>query len=70
MAGTKEGSKKATKTITDRYGSDFFRRIGSKGGQVRRPETRAFSTNRDLARRAGAMGGRKSKRGVSESTNV
>jgi uncharacterized protein len=42
---------------------DFFKHIGKKGGSKNRPETRMFYKDRDLARRAGAIGGYKSRRG-------
>ena len=32
MAGTKEGAQKASKTIRERHGEDYFARIGRKGG--------------------------------------
>ena len=33
MAGTKEGAKKASATNRERYGDDFYSRIGRKGGE-------------------------------------
>lgn len=59
MSGTVEGGKKASLTNKQKYGEDFFRRIGADGG--RKGRTGGF-TDRDLARRAGAIGGRKSRR--------
>jgi hypothetical protein len=32
MAGTKQGGKKAVKTLRERYGSDYFHKLGLKGG--------------------------------------
>lgn len=61
MAGTKEGGKKAAKTNKEKYGEDFYIRNGRKGGQ--NGHTGGFAANRALARVAGAIGGRKSKRG-------
>lgn len=60
MAGTKEGGRKAAATNKELHGSDFYRRIGSKGGQ--RGHTGGFATNRELARIAGAKGGSISRR--------
>jgi general stress protein YciG len=40
--------------------SDFYAKIGAKGGKLGR--TGGFYANRDLARKAGAMGGRISRR--------
>lgn len=33
MAGTKEGAKKAVISIKEKYGEDFYQKIGRKGGQ-------------------------------------
>lgn len=33
MAGTREGGKKAAKTIEMRYGKDFYEEIGHEGGK-------------------------------------
>lgn len=32
MAGTKEGGLKAKQTVIQRYGKDFYKKAGSKGG--------------------------------------
>ncbi len=61
MAGTKIGGKKAAQKNIELYGSDFYRTIGAKGGKNGR--TGGFYANRELARRAGALGGRVSRRG-------
>ena len=66
MAGTKSGGAKAAATNKAKYGSDFYARIGQSGGKVGR--TGGFYANRDLARKAGAMGGRISRRGKSNKT--
>ena len=60
MAGTKAGGQKAAGTNKQRYGSDFYAKIGAKGGKKGR--TGGFYANRDLARIAGAKGGRISRR--------
>lgn len=60
MAGTKAGGIKAARTNREKYGSDFYRNIGRKGGQS--GHTGGFAANRELARIAGAKGGRKSRR--------
>ena len=64
MVGTKAGGKKASKTNRERYGDDFYRKIGTKGGH--NGHTGGFASNRALARIAGAKGGRISKRGKSK----
>lgn len=60
MAGTKAGGQAAAKTNKNKYGSDFYAKIGAKGGKLGR--TGGFYANRDLARIAGAKGGRKSRK--------
>ena len=61
MAGTLAGGKKAAVTNVARHGEDFYKRIGAKGG--RNGITGGFAANRELARIAGAKGGRTSRRG-------
>lgn len=60
MAGTKAGGQKAADTNRNRYGRDFYAKIGAKGGK--NGHTGGFYANRDLAREAGAKGGRISRR--------
>jgi uncharacterized protein len=60
MAGTKAGGKAAADTNKKKYGADFYARIGAKGGVV--GKTGGFYANRELARKAGAIGGKKSRR--------
>ena len=60
MAGTKAGGLKAAATNKARHGKDFYASIGKKGGQ--NGHTGGFAANRELARIAGAAGGRKSRR--------
>lgn len=60
MAGTKAGGKRAAETNKKRYGDDFYGRIGAVGGKNGR--TGGFYANRELARTAGAKGGRISRR--------
>ncbi len=60
MAGTKEGGMKAAVKNKELHGSDFYARIGAKGGANGR--TGGFAADRELARIAGAKGGRKSRR--------
>lgn len=60
MAGTTTGGKKAAAANKARHGSDFYARIGAKGG--RNGKTGGFAANRELARIAGAKGGRISRR--------
>lgn len=60
MAGTKDGGKAAASTNKKRYGKDFYAKIGAMGGKKSR--TGGFAANRELARIAGAKGGRISRR--------
>lgn len=60
MAGTVKGGRAAAQTNKSRHGSDFYARIGAKGGQ--NGKTGGFAANRDLARIAGQKGGRISRR--------
>lgn len=60
MAGTKKGGEQAAATNKKRYGADFYAKIGAKGGK--RGRTGGFYANRELARAAGAKGGRISRR--------
>ncbi len=61
MSGTKAGGLKAAATNKKRHGEGFYARIGRKGGQ--NGHTGGFASNPELARIAGAIGGKKSKRG-------
>lgn len=62
MAGTKAGGLKAALKNKERYGKDFYRMIGSKGGQQKPSKPRGFAADKELARAAGAKGGRISRR--------
>ena len=61
MSGTRAGGIKAAQSNLARHGDDFYARIGAKGG--RKGHTGGFFANRELARTAGAKGGKISKRG-------
>lgn len=70
MAGTREGGRKAKARNLEKYGPDFYKRIGSKGG--RNGKTGGFAsdkvgedglTGRQRAKIAGAKGGKISRRG-------
>ena len=60
MAGTKDGGTKAAATNKTKHGKDFYARIGAMGGKKGR--TGGFAANPELARIAGAKGGRISRR--------
>lgn len=61
MAGTKAGGRKAAATNKEKYGDNFYANIGRKGGK--NGHTGGFAANPELAKRAGSIGGKKSKRG-------
>lgn len=61
MAQTSEGGKKAAAVNKAKYGEDYYSRIGALGGAL--STTGGFFKDRELAKRAGALGGRKSRRG-------
>ena len=60
MPGTKAGGLKARQTNLKKYGKEFYRIIGSKGGQ--NGHTGGFAARPELARIAGTKGGRISRR--------
>ena len=68
MSGTREGGLKARETNRKKQGDDFYKRIGSKGGKW--CGMKGFALNPDLARNAGAKGGRISRRGKSNANNL
>lgn len=70
MAGTREGGLKAKETNRLRHGSDYYARIGAKGGH--NGTTGGFASEKrgadgltgiERAKIAGCKGGRISKRG-------
>ena len=60
MAGNKEGGLKCAAANKAKFGEDFYRKIGAQGGK--NGHTGGFFANRELARIAGAKGGRISRR--------
>ena len=60
MVTDKAGGSKVRKTIEERYGKDYWRKIGSKGGKA--TGMKGFALNPELARIAGKKGGTKSTR--------
>ena len=71
MAGTLSGGKLAAKTNKERYGEDFFKVQGRKGGLVKGTrggfasvcKCKTYSEEHLKARCSGYKGGRISKRG-------
>jgi hypothetical protein len=69
IAGTYEGGKAAARTNKRKYGDDYYRKIALKAQEAwdengRKP--RGFAANKELARIAGAAGGRISRRSKRE----
>ena len=62
MSGTRIGGAKAAKMNKQLYGDDFYRKIGSKGGRQKSSKPRGFAAHPELAKTAGAKGGRMSSR--------
>lgn len=61
MSGTKAGGLKAVATNKAKYGEDFYKIQGRKGGLV--CGAKGFALNHELAVAAGRKGGKISKRG-------
>ena len=59
---TPEGRAKALKTMRERYGDDYFKRVGRLGGSSYHSEPRGFASDPEQARRAGRKGGAMSRR--------
>lgn len=68
MAGTKAGGLKAAATNKAKYGNEFYAKIGRVGGK--NGHTGGFAANPELARTAGAKGGKISKRGPAKKESL
>ena len=68
MSGTKAGGKKCAATNKKKYGKNFYKEIGAKGGKA--CGIKGFAANPELAREAGRKGGFISKRGPSKKKKV
>lgn len=60
MAGTRAGGKQAAATNKQRYGTNFYKHIGRKGGQA--SSGGGFAANREWAVICGRKGGLASSR--------
>lgn len=60
MSGTIIGGKRAAATNKAKHGEDFYKNIGRIGGK--NGHTGGFAANPELARIAGAKGGKTSRR--------
>lgn len=63
MTATHEGGLKTAETNKRKYGENYYRNIGRKGGSVSHRSTRYFAMHPEVARTAGAKGGSRSRRG-------
>lgn len=70
MSGTKAGGKKTAQTNKERYGKDYYRIMGKKGGQNSKNGGFASKkvgkdglTGAERAKKVGAIGGSISRRG-------
>lgn len=61
MAGNTSGGKKASETNKQRYGEDFYKKIGQAGGRAG-TGMKGFALDREKARIAGAKGGKISRK--------
>ena len=62
MSGTVAGGIKTRENLYEKYGRDYFRNIGRKGGKACNPY-KGFGSSQERAKRAGSIGGKISKRG-------
>jgi uncharacterized protein len=62
MSGNRVGGLRAARRNKELYGTDFYKKIGSKGGKL--GHTGGFAADRELARVAGALGGSRSRRAI------
>lgn len=60
MPGNHIGGQKCANTNKTKYGKDWYAKIGAMGG--RKGHTGGFAANPELAREAGRIGGKRSKR--------
>lgn len=61
MSGTRAGGLKTREKVVT-GNPDYYKNIGREGGKVKRPESRHFYMDRELARWAGTKGGHNSSR--------
>lgn len=71
MSGTKAGGKAAAATKKERYGHDYYKKIGSMsavGWRAGGCKPRGFSLDKQRASSAGRIGGKISRRSTKRST--
>ena len=62
MAGSREGGLKASQIMKEKYGKDYYRELGRRGGKIT-GALKGFSVYPDKAKEYGKTAGKKSKRG-------
>lgn len=62
MGGTRAGGLKAAQKNKELYGKDFYKNLGKIGGSRSHQATRFFALHPDIAKTAGAKGGKTSTR--------
>lgn len=62
MAGSREGGLKASQIMKEKYGEDYYRELGRRGGKIT-GALKGFSVHPDKAKEYGKTAGKKSKRG-------
>lgn len=62
MSGTYMGGLQTAKTNKEKYGEDYYKKIGAIGGRKITDKPKGFAANNDLARAAGRIGGTVSSR--------
>lgn len=62
--------RRTSETTKARHGEDFYKRIGAIGGRAVTSRPKGFGANRELARIAGAKGGKISRRGKNKKGEV
>lgn len=79
MPGTISGGKRAAEKIKAKYGSDYYAKMGQRGGKAHHSKPRGFAseavgkdglTGIERARAAGAKGGARSRRGPARITTA
>ena len=63
MAGTREGGLRAAATNKKRYGEDFYKKMGHKGGTAWTDKLKGFANNPKLAQEVGRKIGLRTRRG-------
>ncbi len=66
MSGNRESGVKTAITNKQKYGEDFYVRIGGNGGRAPYTGKKGFAANPELAKIAGAKGGKISRKNKGE----